>query len=197
MSASSQSVSRHLMSTNVLQFHCALPTFTSTPSVLTFAPTDSRLLFLAFPDNNIQVFDVESKGFPSSFAPVLRRLSDGLSTFQDSIMGLVWTPRLGRGHEKLEAYAWAPNWVAKLNFSSISETNDTSREGKRRRPVGQSHSSPKLESFNDNGIAFLRRFHHILLLDCFSDGELLVLERPLSDSLAGLPPAYFKQRYGT
>lgn len=41
------------------------------------------------------------------------------------------------------------------------------------------------------------RYRPILCADFLANGELLVVERPLVDVLRGLPPAFFKPRYGS
>lgn len=42
----------------------------------------------------------------------------------------------------------------------------------------------------------ITRYRPILFAEFIAPGELLVVERPLVDILAALPPAYFKQKYG-
>ena len=39
-------------------------------------------------------------------------------------------------------------------------------------------------------------YRPLLLVDFVAPGELVVVERPLVDVLAKLPPAYFKPKYG-
>lgn len=42
----------------------------------------------------------------------------------------------------------------------------------------------------------ITHYRPILFVDFLSSGELLVVERPLVDVMANLPPAYFKHKYG-
>ena len=42
----------------------------------------------------------------------------------------------------------------------------------------------------------ITHYRPLLLVDFVSPGELVVVERPLVDVLAKLPPAYFKPKYG-
>jgi U3 small nucleolar RNA-associated protein 4 len=40
------------------------------------------------------------------------------------------------------------------------------------------------------------QYRQILLADFISPGELVVVERPLTDVLLNLPPAYYRPKYG-
>jgi len=40
-------------------------------------------------------------------------------------------------------------------------------------------------------------YRPILLADFVGEGELVIVERPLVDVLATLPPAFFKHKYGS
>ena len=42
----------------------------------------------------------------------------------------------------------------------------------------------------------ITHYRPLLLVDFVTPGELVVVERPLVDVLAKLPPAYFKPKYG-
>jgi U3 small nucleolar RNA-associated protein 4 len=51
------------------------------------------------------------------------------------------------------------------------------------------------QAFRDR-IYIITRFRPTLMVDFLGAGELVVVERPLVDVLAGLPPAFFKPKYG-
>jgi U3 small nucleolar RNA-associated protein 4 len=40
------------------------------------------------------------------------------------------------------------------------------------------------------------QYRQILLAEFLSPGELVVVERPLTDVLLNLPPAYYRPKYG-
>lgn len=60
-------------------------------------------------------------------------------------------------------------------------------------------SSQKVEvslEEQDSNFKVVTHYRPILLVDFLDPGELVVVERPLVDVLATLPPAYFKPKYG-
>lgn len=50
---------------------------------------------------------------------------------------------------------------------------------------------------NSLGFTFITRYRNMLGVDFLNSEEIVVIERPISDVLAELPPAYFKARYGS
>jgi len=52
------------------------------------------------------------------------------------------------------------------------------------------------EDQQSNNFKMVTQYRAILHVDFLGPGELLVVERPLVDVLATLPPAYFKPKYG-
>ena len=48
----------------------------------------------------------------------------------------------------------------------------------------------------DSNFKMVTHYRPILHVDFLGPGELVVVERPLVDVLATLPPAYFKPKYG-
>lgn len=58
----------------------------------------------------------------------------------------------------------------------------------------------KLQRNNHEGLEeqlkLITQYRPILFVDYLGPGELIVVERPLVDVLATLPPAYFRHKYG-
>jgi len=52
------------------------------------------------------------------------------------------------------------------------------------------------EEHQPNNFKMVTHYRPILHVDFLDPGELVVVERPLVDVLATLPPAYFKPKYG-
>lgn len=69
------------------------------------------------------------------------------------------------------------------------------REGKELVAVPSISISPNEEATSD--FKMITRYRPLLFVDFLEAGELVVVERPLIDVLANLPPAYFKHKYGT
>jgi U3 small nucleolar RNA-associated protein 4 len=66
-------------------------------------------------------------------------------------------------------------------------------------PVAPSFTtSTESEAYKDHSRdnRMITHFRPMLCVDFLGPGELLVVERPLVDVLATLPPAYFKHKYG-
>lgn len=80
------------------------------------------------------------------------------------------------------------------------QTNVTvSRKRLRESALAQSGGDPaqKVEEENQpNNFRMVTHYRPILHVDFLGPGELVVVERPLVDVLATLPPAYFKPKYG-
>jgi U3 small nucleolar RNA-associated protein 4 len=53
-----------------------------------------------------------------------------------------------------------------------------------------------LEEHQSHNFKMVTHYRPILHVDFLGPGELVVVERPLVDILARLPPAYFKPKYG-
>lgn len=53
-----------------------------------------------------------------------------------------------------------------------------------------------LEEHQNSNFKMVTHYRPILYVDFLGPGELVVVERPLVDVLATLPPAYFKPKYG-
>lgn len=70
---------------------------------------------------------------------------------------------------------------------------------KRRRDSVKNGAAPAAadgEDQNTNNFKLVTHYRPILHVEFLAPGELVVVERPLVDVLATLPPAYFKPKYG-
>jgi len=184
---------------------------------------DPNVLLLAFPDNTLQVYDVEARQFPSwskdlSLAsPFPSRIAKRLSSLHDPILGISFPPlsippnamdidaKKGDSQKKDRGYAvlWGSNWLFKLPLSICdgSRTSKKRRRAQAQRQLQDRHDDMQgtagEESLTNISTKLITRYRPILHLDFLSDDELAVVERPLIDVLNTLPPAYFKHKYGT
>ncbi|KAL5535151.1 UTP4 [Sanghuangporus sanghuang] len=83
-----------------------------------------------------------------------------------------------------------------------SKTKTGSNPTANRAPVvaaegGEVDAGPESEEESMSNFKLVTRYRPILRVDFLDAGELLVVERPLLDVLRGLPPAFFKPKYGT
>ncbi|KXN83554.1 U3 small nucleolar RNA-associated protein 4 [Leucoagaricus sp. SymC.cos] len=207
----------HIFNLDTISHHCLLPTFPIHVECFAFSPASPSVLFLAFPDNTLQVYDVEARQFPAwskdlslsslSPSPIVKRLVH----LHDSILGICFPPptagsQTGSDAEKSRyALLWGANWLLKLPLS-LSTSNSSPKTSKKRRHA-QAVTQEQLDA-QDTGVAaneegltsfstkLITHYRPILHADFLSDGELVVVERPLVDVLSTLPPAYFKHKYG-
>jgi len=70
------------------------------------------------------------------------------------------------------------------------------RKNKRLREGQKEAAAAAAQEEQDSNFKMVTHYRPILHVDFLGPGELLVVERPLIDVLATLPPAYFKPKYG-
>ncbi|KAJ6604429.1 WD40-repeat-containing domain protein [Mycena vulgaris] len=192
--ASSDSHARtHVYNLDSVQHHCILPSFPQAAQTICFDPSRPNFLILAFPNNTIQLFDVESRQFPSWSKDICNNLPKRLTRAHDHILGVAFEP-LGAGPSPAPRYAlfWGSTWLCKMKLDGSS-----AKAGhKKRRREGD--KSPKIDPLSDDHANFKMITHYrpILFVDFLAPGELVVVERPLVDVLATMPPAYFVHKYG-
>ncbi|KAJ7042469.1 WD40-repeat-containing domain protein [Mycena alexandri] len=194
--ASSDSHARtHVYNLDSIQHHCVLPSFPQAAQTISFDPSRNNILILVFPDNSIQLFDVEGRQFPS-WAKDICNLPKKLTRAHDHILGVAFDPAIAVTSLKaadaaVPRYAlfWGSTWLCKIRL------DDSGKSGqKKRRREGD-----KIDPMSEDNVNFkmVTRYRPILHVDFLAPGELVVVERPLVDVLATLPPAYFVHKYGT
>lgn len=208
-----------------LQHRGLLPSFPLPVQCFAFSSMNPNILFLAFPDNSLQVYDVEARQFPawskdlSMASPFPSRIAKRLSSLHDSILGIIFPPPpsipssamdIENGDSQNDggyAVCWGANWLFRLPLS-LSSIHDDSRTSRKRRHAQAQQPPPPQDQLDVEGAAgeemlanfstkLVTHYRPILHLDFLSDGELVVVERPLVDVMSTLPPAYFKHKYGS
>ncbi|KAH6917613.1 U3 small nucleolar RNA-associated protein 4 [Coprinopsis sp. MPI-PUGE-AT-0042] len=227
------STKTHIYNLDSIAYHTTLPSFPLPVQHLAFANnataggihlTPSTLL-LTFPNNSVQVYEVERRQFPS--------WGKNLST-------LVSRSRLASTHDAvLGAYIlfWSATWLCKVNLDALSNVDfqggttldfaSSKHSNKRRRgrdfpstpskPGLQPPNTPAGKGALQDGatpgaplqeedaeqrekmsrvVRMITIYRPILCAELLGEKEMVVVERPLVDVLATLPPAYFKHRYG-
>ncbi|EJD04371.1 WD40 repeat-like protein [Fomitiporia mediterranea MF3/22] len=192
----------HIFNLDSVQHHTVLPTSPSRVTALAFSP--ATLLILAHSDSTIGVFDVEAKRFApwASHLALREHLPRRWTSLHDSVLGIVIeppSPSLDSSptsksdnviDNRRHALFWGSTWLCRVALDA---------------PVGWGGFLKKrphdlnLENENEtmSNFKLISRYRPILCVDFLSPGELLVVERPLLDILRGLPPAFFKPKYGT
>ncbi|KAF7339840.1 WD-REPEATS-REGION domain-containing protein [Mycena venus] len=190
----------HIYNLDSIQHHCVLPSFPKPAQTICFDPSRPNILVLAFPDNSIQLYDVESKNFPSWALDIFSSLPKKFTRAHDHILGVAFDPAIVAGPSlkassgdaaSVPRYAlfWGSTWLCKIKL------DDSGRAGnKKRRREGE--RSPKIDPMSEDNFKMISHYRPILHVDFLGPAELVVVERPLVDVLATLPPAYFVHKYG-
>ena len=132
-------------------------------------------------------------------------------------------PIAGSSHYQRNAYMWGATWICRVTLDAPAgwggfikkraRDEQTHGNGKKKKKhpasqkdgagrVGDGAAAPgggdgEAEAEEDTNFKLNHRYRPILFAEFMGPGELLVVERPLIDVLATLPPALFKPKYGT
>jgi len=213
----------HVFHLDSLHYHCSLPTSLVALSDFTFDPSSPHILYLAFPDNTLQVFDVEAREYPGWANHLCHSILPSLiGSERDSLSGITFIPEQKQSMtafpEKLtdtkfngrKVLLWSKSWMSAINIDAqIQHTKveqkkgalkiSTKRKSHEKQPPSQSKRQLQQEEEEDDdvrGVSFMKRYSDVLSIDFFNCDEMLVIERPWADILQKLPPAYFKPRFG-
>ena len=180
----------------ILQHHCILPSFSKPAQALCFDTAHPNILMMAFPDNSLQVYDVESRQFPAWGKELCNNLPKRFTNTHDPVLGMAFNPAgLSTDVVSRHALFWGSTWICKLPLTSSA---NASKNKKRRRESMKRLAPPPAPGVDDppGDFKMITHYRPILFVDYFTAGELVVIERPLVDVLSTLPPAYFEHKYG-
>ncbi len=146
---------------------------------------------MAFPDNTLQFYDVETRQFPSWGKDLSSALPKRLTHAHDPVIGITFDPtRHSSEKQTRSVLLWGSTWICRL---SLSEDRMSSKPNKKRRR--ENAKEPSTATYHDD-YKMITHYRPILCLDFLMNGELVVIERPFIDVLSTLPPPFFKPKYG-
>ncbi|KAF7320238.1 WD-REPEATS-REGION domain-containing protein [Mycena kentingensis (nom. inval.)] len=184
----------HIFNLDSVQHHCMLPSFPLPAQSLAFDPSRPNILVLAFPNNTIQIFDVEARNFPAWGKEICESLPKRLTRTHDHVLGVLFDPALvDKGATPRSILLWGATWLCRVKLD-MRDTGARAGQRKRRR---EGDKSIDAWAGSDDGFKMITHYRPILCVDFLGPRELVVVERPLVDVLATLPPAYFVHKYGT
>lgn len=212
----------HVFNLDAVQHHCALPSFPRAVHALAF---DASTLVLGFADNALEVYDVEARQFPRWARALVHGLPQRFTRLHDPVLGVAFEPGArsgpggagggGEGGEAAQqlpprtALLWGATWLCKVNLAERAgpDAFEKRRRGKRKAVDPAPNANGRVEVQMDAGAGgaegqqqrnfkLVTHYRPLLFVDFIAPGELVVVERPLVDVLAKLPPAYFKPKYG-
>lgn len=228
-SPSHTSTKTHIYNLDSISHHTTLPSFPLPVQQLTFIDspdsTSYSNLLLTFPNNSIQVYDVEKRQFPVWGKTLSTVLDQRLRTMHDAVLGaFTATASTSDGRTKKRALLfWSATWICKIGlnqsllrpYSSTHSSSNSKRKRRRGRETDKKPTQiretggldeedvtrPEQDMFRGVDFKMITAYRPVLCVDRINvsdagSSELVVVERPLVDVLATLPPAYFKHRYG-
>ncbi|KAF8343078.1 quinon protein alcohol dehydrogenase-like superfamily [Cantharellus anzutake] len=201
----------HVFHLTSRKYHCSLPTSLTIPSDLAFDPSSPHTLYLAFPDNSLQIFDVKAREYPGWALPLCRSiLPQRIVPILDSTQGILFIPKAtsidapredGAEPDIRKVLLWGKSWMCSIDIDmhiqrSHQRGNAASGESKKQKRKSQK-ANPNSETFNSHrGVSLLTSYRDVLCIDVLNGDEIVVIQRPWEDILQTLPPAYFRIEYG-
>ncbi|KAI0639180.1 WD40 repeat-like protein [Trametes polyzona] len=213
----------HVFNLDAVQHHCALPSLPRAIHALAFDTSAPSTLVLGLADNALEVYDVEARQFPRWARPLVQGLPQRFTRLHDPVLGVAFDPgarpgtgaSAGSGEEGAPhlpprtALFWGATWLCKVNLAERAGPGafEKRRRGKRKAMDPPPNANGRVEVQVDDGAGeqqqqhprnfkLVTHYRPLLFVDFVAPGELVVVERPLVDVLAKLPPAYFKPKYG-
>lgn len=158
------------------------------------------VLLLAFPDNTIQIYDVELRQFPIWGKDLAASLPKKLTSAHEAVLGVEFDPfEPGKDQEGKTRYMllWGSTWMFKATLDTVTLVGSGKRKKRRwEEEKANDKAGDEEEERQWRDHKMITQYRPILCCDFLSKNELLVVERPLVDVLMTLPPAYFKHKYG-
>jgi U3 small nucleolar RNA-associated protein 4 len=200
----------HIFNLDAVQHHTALPSFPQRAHALAFAPgsspaLSSSLLILGFANNTLEMYDVEARQFPSWSRALCSALPKRFTHLHDAMLGVTLAPPAAAAahldhvdksnDSSVFALFWGATWLCKVQFDAPVGWGGFEKKRRRRRSEGADHGTER-DRGGAHNFKLITQYRQILLADFLSPGELVVVERPLTDVLATLPPAYYRPKYG-
>lgn len=187
----------HVFNLDSVQYHCVLPSFPQLTHALAFDRASPSTLVLGLANNTVQVFDVESRTFPAWARELTAALPRRFTHLHDPILGVAFDAPAKRG----SALFWGATWLCRVQLDAGVGFDNFDKK----RRWGAPKPAPKLAAhqdadgaptFHQDNFKLVTHYRPILFADFIGPAELVVVERPLVDVLAKLPPAFFKPKYG-
>jgi U3 small nucleolar RNA-associated protein 4 len=179
--------------------------------VLAFDPSQSNLLVIGLANDTLHIFDVELRQFPSWSQPLSQLPSKRSTHVQDPILGVTFDPQSFNStvssDSSNQALLWSSSWLRSVRLdgavcTKINPSTKKRRRQNRRESTITSNEEPSNDALESNLSGHQREpkvithYRPNLFAGFIGPRELVVVERPLVDVLAALPPAYFKHKYG-
>lgn len=199
----------HVFNLDAVSYHCVLPSFPQPAHALVFDTNAPSVLVLALADNTLQVYDVEARTFPAWSRALAGALPPRFTGLHDPVLGAAFDVAAAPATARSVLF-WGATWLCRVKLDAGTEYGGFE---KKRRWGGKQllvRPPPSVKVGGANAVVLgeeqkivpqqnfklVTHYRPLLFVDFIGPGELLVVERPLVDVLAQLPPAFFKPKYG-
>jgi U3 small nucleolar RNA-associated protein 4 len=192
----------HVFNLDILQHHSPLPSLPAPAAALAFSSLNPSLLAIGAVDNTIAFLDVDTRTVPNWAYRLAQGFNTAMKQERDTITGISFDPKAIKTDTIM---VHGPSWHINGRMNGLAITTAMAEQRSKRKLVDSAeeedastdirHSNVKSEIHVAPFVS--RKFGSILLFDFASDGELVLVERPYFDLLAGMAPAYAERRYGT
>jgi U3 small nucleolar RNA-associated protein 4 len=196
----------HVFNLDAVQHHTSLPSFPQLTHALAFAPSVPSLLILGFANNTLELYDVETRQFPPWSRALCTSLPKRFTHLHDAMLGVTLAPATqeennvddegGSNGQNVLALFWGPTWLCKVQFAAPVGWGGFEKKKRRRRRSGDGDHGAERDRNAIHNFKLVTQYRQILLAEFLAPGELVVVERPLTDVLMNLPPAYYRPKYG-
>ena len=192
-------VRTHIFNLDSVQHHSSLPSFAQPAHALAFAPSSPSLLILGFANNSLELYDVEARHFPPWSRALCTALPKRFTHLHDAILGVTLAPvapeNVDKGSQDVLALFWGATWLCKVQFAAPVGWGGFEKK-RRRQQNGHVDGGAMGDRDAMHNFKLVTQYRQILLAEFLAPGELVVVERPLTDVLLNLPPAYYRPKYG-
>ncbi|EIN13583.1 WD40 repeat-like protein [Punctularia strigosozonata HHB-11173 SS5] len=189
----------YIFNLDSIQHHSVVPTMPQPIHAMAFNPSASRTttLIMALANNTIQIYDVDAREFPNWARELSASLPKRFTGIHDSVIGVTFDPA-SASTEGAVALFWGATWICKVQLDRPAGWGGFSRKRRRAQKGGANEAGMVIADISQQQQNFkvVTHYRPILALDFFGPREMVVVERPLVDVLARLPPAYFRPKYG-
>ncbi|PCH33429.1 WD40 repeat-like protein [Wolfiporia cocos MD-104 SS10] len=206
----------HVFNLDSVQHHALLPTVPAPVHALAFDAAGAGVLVLGLANNSIQVYDVEARAFPRWARALGEAAPQRFSHLHDPILGVTFDPGAEERAEGARrgsraprnALFWGATWLCRVKLDEDAGPGGFDRKRRRdgsgrRQASGTALANASAPTLGDDAQAHPQKnfkvvthYRPILFVDFIGRSELVVVERPLVDVLTGLPPAFFRPKYG-
>ncbi|XP_075694658.1 U3 small nucleolar RNA-associated protein 4 homolog [Rhinoderma darwinii] len=170
------------------KYECSVPQYTSPPTAISIHPSTNNLV-IAHADQQVLEFNVTQKQYTDWSRKVLQNgLHCDWLERDTPITGITFNP------SRPEDILMHDNYMFCILDKSLPLPDDKTPLVNQKSLKQLSESARRSQA---HAFKITRKFQPLLFMDLLDDGELVLVERPLHDILAQLPPPMKQKKFAT